>query len=188
MVIVTPPSVEPVSLDEVLVHTHADSGPEDSYFTDILVPAARQKAEEYQNRAYLTQTLRLVFDGYPSGSIELPYSPVISVDSVKYYGTDSTEYEIPLTNLDVDVTADPCVINLKYGLTMPSTTLRANSGFQVNYTAGYGATASQVPQKVKLAILFLVGYWYREKGVTDEIPNAFYNLLRPDRLRILERA
>lgn len=182
--IVTGPTVEPVTLAEVLTHCHADSGPEDDYIEDILIPAARLKAEEYQNRGYLSQSVKLIFDGYPSGQIQLPYSPVISITSVKYYDTDSTEAEIDTTDFDIDLNKDPAVMTLNYDSSYPTTLLRNQSGFEINYVAGYGTIASSVPAKVKMAILFLVGVWYTDRGMINEVPEPFYNILRPDRLRL----
>lgn len=184
MTVITPPTLEPVALAEALQHCHADSGVEDSYIQNILIPAARQKAEDYQNRAYLSQTIKLVFDSYPESTILLPFSPVISISSIKYFDTANTEATFSSSYYSTDLNSDPARIYLKDGYTWPTTTLRPQSGFEVNYVAGYGATAASVPAKVKMAILFLVGFWYENRGMAEELPEAFYNVLRPTRLKM----
>ena len=182
--IVTAPSVEPVSLSEALTHCHADSSVEDSWFT-LAIQAAREKAEEYQGRAYIEQVIEWILDGFPHTPALLPRSPVMTFTSLKYYDTADTEYSLTLTDLHIDTDSDPARIILDYGLTWPSIVLREGSSVIIRYSAGYGATAASVPAKVRLAILFLVGYWYENRAIefTDP-PGTFYDLLRPDRLHI----
>lgn len=187
LIVVSPPTVEPVSLNEVLVHTHADSGPEDDYINNILIPAARVKAEEYLNRGIMSQTVKVVFDGYPYGTIKLPYSPVISVSNIKIYDEDSTETEIELTEFDINTDTDPATVTLKSRNTYPTITLRPVSGFEINYLSGYSVLPASLPKaamKIKLAIMFLVGWWYTNRGMEQDIPVAFYNTLRDDRLKL----
>jgi uncharacterized phiE125 gp8 family phage protein len=181
--IVTAPTVEPVTLTEALRQCHADPGTEDAWFT-LAITAARVKAEEYQNRAFLQQTINYILDGYPCLPLKLPMSPVTAVSSIKTYDTDNTEVSLDLTDFYFDYNSDPAMINLDYGKTWPTTTLRANSSIVIQYVAGYGMAASSVPSPVKMAILFLVGYWYENRGMEHNIPDSFYNTLRPNRLHI----
>ena len=88
----TPPAIEPVTLEELKDHLRVDSVDEDALLTGLLA-AAREWCEGFQNRAYITQTLQLWLDEWPAGNaIVLPRPPLQSVASVKYYGTDDTEY------------------------------------------------------------------------------------------------
>lgn len=179
----TAPELEPVSLTEALQHCHANAGIEDSWFT-LAIKAARIKAEEYHNRAYLQQTINYILDGYPCLPLKLPMSPVSEVLSIKTYDTDNIEASLDLVDFYFDYNSDPAIINLDFGKTWPTTMLRENSSIVIQYIAGYGTTQSSVPSLVKMAILFLVGYWYENRGMEHEVPDAFYNTLRPDRLHI----
>jgi len=76
-------------------------------------------------------------------------------------------------------------ISLKYGKTWPSTTLRPHRGVLITFVAGYGDDASSVPEKVKLAILLLIGDYYsnREAGeASKETLTAVERLLWQDRV------
>lgn len=178
----TAPTVEPVTLAEALVQCHADSGVEDSWFTDA-IKSAREFVEDYYRRALIEQTLELTFDNYPSMPIELPRSPVISVDSITVYDTDDASSTVSLSNFIVDVNADPARITFTSSGTWPtSTILRSSSSVVVQYTAGYGTAASSVPSKVKLAMKLYISAMYDNRGGEMNIPEAFYSLLRPSRL------
>jgi uncharacterized phiE125 gp8 family phage protein len=177
------PAIEPLTLSQVLAHTHADSGPEDDTLL-LYLEAARLKAEEYQRRAYINQTIDCIFDEYPDTPILLPMSPVSEVTSIKIYDTEDTETSLDLDNFNIDYASDPARISHNYSLTWPTTMLRPSGGLVIRYTAGYGATASDVPATARMAILLLVGFWYDKKGMDQDPPKAFYDLLRPDRLKL----
>src|ERR1035441_8272837 len=95
----TPPSVEPVTLDEAKTHLKQDSSDDDLYISG-LIAVARQYCEEFQRRAYVTQTWELWLDQFPPydqvvnnfhSHIDIPFPPLASISSVKYYLTDDTE-------------------------------------------------------------------------------------------------
>lgn len=88
--------------------------------------------------------------------IYLPFPPLQTVDSIKYY--DSVTQA--LTTLDpsqyiVDNVSEPARITPAYGVTWPSTLNRINA-VQVTFTCGYGA-ASDVPQGIKNWMLVRIG-------------------------------
>jgi uncharacterized phiE125 gp8 family phage protein len=153
-----------------------------------LIKAAREYCENFQGRSYITQTWDLLLDDWPDEDyIKVPYPPLVSVSSVKYYDTDSTEATMDSGDYYVDTYAEPGRIVLGYGESWPSTTLRPANGVIVRFVAGYGAAAS-VPQCVKQAMLMLIGHWYenRESTLTgqinDEIKFAVHALLWMDRI------
>jgi len=189
--VITGPTVEPVALDDVKLHAHIDSDVEDDIITSW-IKAGRIAAENFQWRAYYTQKLELIFDEYPPKIFELPRSPLISVESVKYYDTDNTEYEFDLNDLIIDTGSCPGRISLAYNETWPTTTLRPIDGFKVRYFAGYGdsedttttddGTVSAIPESVKSAI-YIYCTWHNENRAGETpIPSAFYDLLRPDKV------
>lgn len=193
--VVTPPSIEPVTLAEVLVQSHALSGVEDAWFTDQII-ASRQIAEEFMNRAFIEQVLEVTYDGYPDFPILLPRAPVISVDQISIYDTDNTESILytsstttpsPATGdltFNIDVNTEPARIDLDYGLVWPSTVLREMSSVKIQFTAGYGDSADDVPSKIKSAIKLFISHMYDNRDGELNIPDTFYNLLRPDRFYI----
>src|SRR5260370_25108756 len=110
LVVVTPPAVEPITLDEAKLQRRVTGTDDDAYITG-LITASRQYVEKEQNRAFITQTLRQTCDAFPdlpnatlkffiptysvesylaraislmSGPLRLYRSPLISVTSIKY--------------------------------------------------------------------------------------------------------
>jgi len=152
-----------------------------------LIKVAREYCEGFQNRAYLTQTWELWLDYWPSRNyIELPRPPLASITSVKYYGTDDTEFTF--TDYYTDAESEPGRLCLNYGCSWPSATLRPHNGICITYVAGE-TSAADVSQKVKQAILLLIGHWYENReaittsgAMPKEIPMAVESLLWLDRV------
>lgn len=82
LVVVTPPAVEPITLDEAKLHLRVTDTNDDSYITG-LIAVARQHIEKVLNRCFITQTLRMTLDSFP----DLPnatlkfFIPTYSVES-----------------------------------------------------------------------------------------------------------
>lgn len=175
----TAPTSEPVSLSDAAAHCRIDSDDENTLLT-AYIKAAREYCEGFQNRAYITQTWELWLDKFPDYDyIEIPLPPLISISSIKYYNTSDTEATFSSSSYFVDVKSEPGRVCLNYGVSWPAATLRAYNGVCVTFVAGYGAS-SAVPEKVKLAILLLVGDYYenREAGsASKEIIEAVERLL-----------
>jgi len=179
--VITKPTVEPVTVDDVKLHSRIDSDIEDTLIQSWIT-SAREQAEGFQRRAYLQQTLELSFDYFPKLPLSLSMSPVISVDSIKYYDYQNAEISIDLTDFIIDLDSEPARIAHAYGKSWPSVTLREINAVKITYKAGYGTTAADVPETVKDAILFYCA-WRNENRIEEvKFPEAFFNLLRPDRM------
>lgn len=180
--IVTPPAIEPITLDQALEHCHANSGIEDDWFRDAIT-AARQEAEIYQRRAYIEQTIQLSFDTWPELPIYLPRAPAIEVSSVKLYDLEDTETSITTTNFLIDYSTSPARLTTIHGYEWPGVSLRDINSIQIQYTAGYGTAATDVPPKIRNAILFYIGYMYENRAAEIErVPPQFYHMLAPQRM------
>lgn len=175
--VITPPAAEPVTLTEAKAHLRAGDS-EDTLITS-LIKAAREYCEGFQNRAYITQTLELTFDAWPSFPLDVPRPPLASVTSIKYFDTANVEATFAATEYFVDTDSEPGRIVLAYGKSLPTTTLRPANAVKIRYVAGHPAggteqtpePAANVPMKVKQAMLLLIGFWYdnREAVVTGSI-------------------
>jgi len=183
---ITPPATEPVNAEFVKTHTHVDTNEEDNLLT-MWIKSAREQAEEYQGRAYIEQTLELSLDCFPlaNGGIVLPRSPVSSVSSIKYYGTDDTEYTLSDDVYQVDTASEPSRVALKYGQSWPLTTLRTVSGVKIRFVAGEGDAPSDVNSRVIDAILIYCAYRYENRTAEIEAPPQFYRLLDSGRVKWL---
>jgi len=156
---------------------------------NALITAARQYAEDFQRRAFVTQTWELWLDKFPDEDyIKIPLPPLQSVSSVKYYDTDDTEATFSSGDYFVDIKSEPGRVALNYGETWPTTTLRPVNGVCVTFVAGYGDAATDVPQKVRNAMLLLIGHLYEHREsvivgtMTAEVPMSVDALLWQNRI------
>ena len=185
--LVTDPAKEPVNIALARSHCRA-SDTEDEILIRALISTAREYAEGYQNRAYITQTFELWLDRWPSSDkIKIPRPPLRVVNSIKYYGTDDTEYTMDTADYFVDIKSEPGRVALGYSKTWPTTTLRPTNAICVEFDAGYGDASTDVPQRVRQAMLLIIGHLYirREEStekVLSEIPLGVKVLLGLDRI------
>lgn len=163
-------ATEPVSRDEAKAHLRVTATDEHDLI-DALIVAARQQAEEFTGRAFITQTWKLELDAWPdSGVIELPRSPISSLSSVKYYNTSGTLTTlVDGTDYQKDITSEPARITTEPDKTWPSLETGRLNAIEIIFVAGYGA-ASTVPQSIKQAILLTIGAWYEHREELTDLP------------------
>jgi uncharacterized phiE125 gp8 family phage protein len=65
VVLITPPTVEPVTLTQVKSHAKIFTTQDDSYISTIVIPASRQAVEDELRQVLITQTWLLKRDGFP---------------------------------------------------------------------------------------------------------------------------
>ncbi len=183
----TPPALEPVTLDEAKLHLRVDINYDDNLISG-LIKSAREYCENFQNRAYYTQTLELTLDNFPSNNyIILPRPPLQSVTSIKYKDSDGNETTLDQSKYIVDTDSEPGKVVLAYGESWPSFTPYPTGAVKIQYVAGYDDIAS-IPQMVKQAMLLLIGHWYENREATvagtisREIEFAVHALLWPERV------
>lgn len=193
--IYTAPAVEPISSTEAKLHCKVDGSADDTLIAGLII-AAREYCESYQNRAYCSQVWDLWLDDWPAGdAIQIPKPPLISVTHVKYYDTANAEATMAVADYFVDAVSEPGRLVLADGKSWPTTTLRPANGVNLRFTAGYpvGGTEetpdydANVPQRVKQAMLLLIGHWYEQreaatKDVSNEVAFAVKALLNLDRV------
>lgn len=183
---ITAPSIEPVTVQDMTDQLNLDVSGQSSYI-DLLIKAAREQAEEVTGLALITQTWQLTLDNWPTGDtpwwngtrqmavtelysnaraswVILPRYPLQSVSSVKTY--DATGNSSSLTVSDVfivDTQQQPGRMVLKYGETWPTALQNANA-IEIEYSAGYGSSASDVPSALRLAIMQMVAHQFEHRG------------------------
>lgn len=153
--LVTAPALEPIDLADAKRQCRL---PDD--LTDLdtqisaYVSAAREWAEVYTGRAFLTQTWDLKFDAFPS-VIVLPKPPIASVTSVSYIDTNGSTQTLSGALYTDDLPAGPYAqpgrIVPAYGQTWPSTRDVPNA-VTVRVVCGYGSDPANVPDAIKQAI------------------------------------
>lgn len=168
-------------------HLRVDGADDDTLIADI-IKAARQYCEDYQNRAYVTQTWDLWLNAWPGGdAIKIPLPPLQSVTSVKYYDTANAEAIMAPADYFVDNVTEPGRVVVAYGKTWPAASLRPANSVTVRFIAGYGDAAA-VPQVIKQAMLLVIGDMYEHRENTAigrqgyELPLAAKSLLNMNRV------
>jgi len=167
--VITPPATEPVTLAEAKVDLRVDHTDDDALITGLIV-AARAEAELLSRRALINRTLEMSLCGWPStGKIYLPYPPVVSVTSVTYYDINNVLQTMTAGDYILIADVEPGVVALGYNKTWPTASLREVSPVRVRWVAGYGAEASDVPNRYQVLIRSLVAVRYESR---DELAPA----------------
>ena len=105
--LITPPAVEPVSLDEVKAHLKVD-GTDDDALIGALITAARAQAEWHTHRAFVTQDWIYWRDELPDhGVVKIPLAPLQSLSSITLYPRDGTTHVLDAAAYQVDAVGAP---------------------------------------------------------------------------------
>lgn len=181
--LVAPPECEPVTISEAKAHLRVDFDDDDNYISGLIM-AARFIAEERTNRAFITQTWDLVLDQFPNSDVITLRKPRLqTVKCFTYKDSFGISYDMPTSDYIVDTASEPGRIILGYGKTWPWVTLQPGAAITIRFDAGYG-DASEVPQPIKQAMLFLISQWYEQrepvaKDILNNVPMTFDYLIGP---------
>ncbi|MEJ8573127.1 head-tail connector protein [Microbaculum marinum] len=189
LTLVTPPAAEPLSRADAKAFLRLEHDDEDT-LVDTLIAAARLHVEAAIRRVLVSQTWRLTLDGWPPPSpggriVEMPLSPVISVDTVTVYDAEAVPAVLADTAYVADLSSWPARILMREG-TAPVAPGAPIAGIEVVFTAGYGE-ASDVPAPIVQAIRLLVAHWYEIRepvafgGPANPVPDTLAALLAPYR-------
>lgn len=182
------PSVEPITLAEVIVHRQFVASDQESFVTDTLIPAARQAAEDYLNVQLITATWEETLPEFPAASeIMFAKPPVQSVTSVQYLDSDGAEQPWDSANYDTRLATIPSLLKPAYGIVWPTIRSGQYNSVTLTYVSGYGDAATDLPKPVKVFCLELVGHWFehREPYSMGErawrVPHTLFEVLQPFR-------
>lgn len=177
----TAPATTPITLAEAKAHLRVDTSDEDALITG-LINAATQHLDAYDGvlgQCIVSQVWELYYDSFPSGDLEIPLGPVISIDSVEYVDPTTLLYVTwNASNYETDLVSLKAWVIPKGAWPAIASTSNA---VRVTFTAGF----NPVPQPIKQAILLLVGHWFENRaGVVDNpgmmsVPYAVDALIAP---------
>lgn len=168
--VTTQPVVEPVSVADAKTHCRIDTNTDDTYVA-ALISAAREYVEAYMDESLIDQQLVMRLDAFPA-AIELPRPPMSQTASrtavtIVYTANDAGSTATLATNqYRVDRDSTPGTLRPLYGGSWPSHLLDYGS-VAVTWWAGRGEDGGKVSQRVKAAILMLVGQWYERRMAAD---------------------
>lgn len=181
--IITPPSIEPVTLAEAKLHLKEDLASSDNDARiSVLISAARQAVEHAMGRAIMLQTLENTLDEFPD-AIQLNSPPIIDVVSVEYTATDGASTLLSGSSYTLDNASEPGWLVPAYGYSWPATQCSINA-VRVRYRAGYSASTdaataqAAVPAGIKYAILLELGTRYKLGSADDAAPAMRHDFAR----------
>ena len=154
------PAVETVSLSETKNFARITII-EDDPLIQTLIVFTRRYGEGRTGRVFVNQTWKEYFDAFPvQDDFRLSKSPVSSVESIKYYDADGVERTLADTVYQTDYISEPMRIALAENQSWPEIQSGKLNAVTVEFIAGYGAAASDVPTDWKIPIWLSVKRLY----------------------------
>ena len=204
LTLVTPPLVEPITADEANNYMRLDTpGVADAAFIAGLIKAARKYCENFQHRAYITQSWEMSLCEFPcayndrmnnsqnSDVIEIPMGNLQTIDSVKYTDSANTVHTLA-SNTDYIVSTRGILGRLSpvFSGIWTTSALAPLDSVVIKFTCGYGLTPATVPETAKQAMYMLISYWYDNRQAANqyipkEIEFSVKALLMMDKISIL---
>jgi hypothetical protein len=163
------PLVSPVFASEFIAWARLD---DDDPMIDTCLLSATSAVFAFTKQDMLTRTWTLTYSSWPiygsaytpsispqnygyTRCVELPYTNLVSVDSVTVNGEENTDYRI--------TQGKPCLINFNSVGTMSCD----NDALSITYKAGYGESTADTPQPIRNAIMMAATYIHAHNGACD---------------------
>lgn len=171
--LITGPTVEPVTVDELKTHTVLDNveSAEHSYLQS-LIRRARALLEHDTSRALVLQTWEISLTGFVQ-DIPLPVSPVRAIESITYINSSGDEVVVPEADYRLSQFGLLSRVLPKYGKSWPSAAFTQDA-VRIRFTAGHANVAggnidsndiieAGPYELAKQAIMILAADWYANR-------------------------
>lgn len=177
------PGAEPVSIDEVKAHLRIDGNSEDALMSSLVL-TSRLHIEAALGLALMTQQWQLVLDSWPAaGSVKLAIAPVQSITEVRIADKSGATTSVAASSYALEATGRPArIVPVEGAWPTPG---RKTGGIQIDFVAGFGAAAQDVPAPIRQALLLLIAHWYEHRDPIEigapatAVPHAVSRLLHP---------
>lgn len=185
------PATTPVSTTELETWLKIPAGDETSNLT-LMIESAVSQVEKYLGCCLITQSFQLTLDKWPmqqepwwdgvrdahinvlsaegrAANVEIPRWPLQSIDSmtVDSSAVTTTDYFI------VDTQQYYGRLVLKQGKTFPPIDTLSANAIEIVYTSGFGASGSDVPADLRMAVLQMAAYMFEHRGDGCSAAKAF---------------
>lgn len=192
--VLTAATVEPVSLADMKLHLRVDHSTDDALI-NALISAGRDYVERQTRRPLVNTTYRQTMDYFPEGAIELLRGPAMQIavggaysyamPRIRYYDENGTLTTLTFAagDFELDLDNNPPRLNLTPLDIWPNTENGKANAVEVDYVAGNGAAAANVPSLLTTCIKLLVAHWYENRsavqpGAGSEVPLAVDSILK----------
>jgi uncharacterized phiE125 gp8 family phage protein len=166
------PDAEPLSLEDAKLHCYIDIDATDP-LVSALITVARNWVEQYCLNSLITQSWTVTYDykdtaeglWFLKRKLRLPQSPIQTITEINTYdgNNNATVFDSANYRLSGD-----CIV-LNDNQSWPSN-LRLYDSIQIEFEAGFGDDAEDVPKNIILAMKMLIAGWYEQRGsLTDDM-------------------
>lgn len=182
----TAPTIEPISVDELVAHVGLDDDILEVEGDDLAdaVKDGRETVEQITRRALLTQTWDYYLDEFPGADfIKIPFGNLATVTHIKYTDSDGTQTTMTVTTDYLVETNGEGLgrIVLPHGETWPSFTAYTTHPVVIRFVCGW-TTAALVPKTIKRAVKFAAEDSYYHGDRSDVLLPIINRLLASYRL------
>jgi len=178
LAITTPPATEPVGLDEAKAQLRVTYAQEDALIS-ALITAARQRIEAELGLALIAASFREIHDAWPlavttavpvtdplsalfAGPLQLRRGPLIAVSAIAVAdGTGALQTLDPASYAAEPGSRPGRIVPCDVAWPIPGGTAGV---VRIDYAAGYGAAAADVPAPLRRAILQLVADGFEHRS------------------------
>jgi len=166
-VTVSGPAVEPLSYADIKTFLRLPSD-DDQVLVDGYIAAARMKVEEDAGLICITQKRDLIFDDFPDDPIQVPFEPLIAVDSIKVTSVAGVQSTVAPAVYQADYASSPPRVYPADNQYWP-TDIRRMAGIVMRCSVGYGASGASVPETALHAMRYLIRIWWYAYRGTDVV-------------------
>ena len=178
--LITAPTAEPITLGEARAQCRVTHELDDAAFAALIL-SAREWAQGFTRRTFMTQTWEYTLQGFPS-EIELPFFPVQSITSVKYVDTVGATQTLSGSAYESDLVSVVSRIRAAAGYAWPSTKYVYNA-VTVRLVAGYADNHPDLLTVRAAMLMHVEAHYDREATNFDNLMKAAESLL--GQLRII---
>ena len=163
-------------IDEFKQFARIDNVSENMMLEQIIL-ASIQACEKYLGRALFEKKITYNLNKLEE-EIELPYPPLMSVESISVRQEDGTLVAIPETDYYVIAERIPGSVVMKSTITSLSLTAKTTvDPFVIEYTCGYGDAWASIPDAIRHAIFVWANDGYQNRVIQPEPPIEVKSLL-----------
>jgi len=202
----TPAVVEPVVAADLATWLGVPAT--DPLLTPLLA-SSRDSCERYLGMGFITQVWKQMYDLYPLSAewwdgvrdgpvtqvtkvpqmFSLARWPLVSVASVSFFDEEDVATVADVTSYYTSKTSRPPTVSLRQGFTWPTPSYRVADAVVIEYTVGFGAAATSVPDAIKNGIKTLAAFQYEHRGECDAeealLRSGAVEFLKPYKVRHL---
>jgi uncharacterized phiE125 gp8 family phage protein len=175
------PTIEPVSLTDMKAWLREDGGDEDQLIQALIV-SARMTLEAYTRRFFVTQSWRITLNAWPLDALMLPipFAPFQALSAIRIFDANDMAQTLAPISYRAPPASDGARVTFKSAPPAPG---RSVDGIEIDFSVGYGASASGTPEPLRRAMMVLVAHWREKRGddANDALPKGVIQLAAPFR-------